>query len=473
MDHPPEPYIGLVLSGGGATAGFQVGALRYLYDVEGITPTVITGTSAGSILAALLAQAVDHPGQRQILAEIEEQYEGLKDRSDIMVELDWFIELQKLVPALQRMGQARASNEQPPKTAGPTVGSVRSRWRLGNGRPGLAGESVVRRPHWDATPVRETLSAIWSVGRARPDFDALLRGGRQEQSLYRRGPIFERLLGSDLFDPVRLAASATEFRVAVVALESGELRYVTGRGVLVDRDDHPIPGEDPVAVVDAVHASCAIPALYRPVPLGGEHYVDGGTRENLPVEIAMDSLGATRCYAINSRPTGLPLETGYAGKDMLAIVLRAAAGIMSDEVQRAGVARAEARGAVLIAPELDVLGVWEVDPGLLAIAKDYGYLRAAEACEKASPADQEVTRGVIELRRRIWKEENELIAARTSDLSTGPPPELADLKGQLRDLVDQTPAGRLPAGAAQWWRNWERHLVPIEEPITWVAEARP
>lgn len=52
--------MGLVLSGGGASASFQVGALGYLYDVVGITPTVITGTSAGSILATLLAQAEDH-----------------------------------------------------------------------------------------------------------------------------------------------------------------------------------------------------------------------------------------------------------------------------------------------------------------------------------------------------------------------------------------------------------------------------
>lgn len=41
--------VGLVLSGGGARASFQVGALRYLYDEVGITPSVITGTSAGSI----------------------------------------------------------------------------------------------------------------------------------------------------------------------------------------------------------------------------------------------------------------------------------------------------------------------------------------------------------------------------------------------------------------------------------------
>ena len=467
----PEPVVGLVLSGGGASASFQVGALRYLYDVVGITPSVITGTSAGSVLATLLAQADDQAGQREILDRIDQQYGNLRQPSDMMVELDWFVELQKLVPALQRVGQARASHLEPQSITLPTLGLARARRRADDGT--VTGGPVIRLPRWDATPVRETLSAVWSVGRARPDFEALLWGGRHEQSLYRRGPIFDVLLGPQMFDPDRLARSATELRVAVVALESGELRYVTGRGVLVDRADQPVPGEGPISLVDAVHASCAIPAIYPPVPLGAEHYVDGGTRENLPVEVAMTHLGATRCYAINSLPSGVPVDSSYASKDMLAIVLRAAAGIMSDEVQLGDVVRAQAAGAVLIAPEVDVLGVLEVDPGLLAIAKDYGYLRAAEACEQATPAQEQVTRELVELRRRIWKAEQAWAAARSTEQVDPPVADLAGLKWQLRDLVAQVPAPRLPPGAERWWQTWERHVVEIEDPVDWVADAPP
>jgi hypothetical protein len=39
------PVTGLLLSGGGAGAGFQVGALRYLCDRVNMSPSVITGTS--------------------------------------------------------------------------------------------------------------------------------------------------------------------------------------------------------------------------------------------------------------------------------------------------------------------------------------------------------------------------------------------------------------------------------------------
>src|SRR5690625_2962245 len=61
----PRPTA-LVLSGGGARASFQLGALRYLYDEVGIEPQIIAGTSAGAILGAMLAQAGDRRGQREI-----------------------------------------------------------------------------------------------------------------------------------------------------------------------------------------------------------------------------------------------------------------------------------------------------------------------------------------------------------------------------------------------------------------------
>src|SRR5690606_12330635 len=104
---PGSPVVGLVLSGGGARASFQVGALRYLYDEVGITPSVITGTSAGSILAAVLAQSADHTGQRASLARLEELFRGMTDSSDMFEELPWFTRLRERGPELMEALERR------------------------------------------------------------------------------------------------------------------------------------------------------------------------------------------------------------------------------------------------------------------------------------------------------------------------------------------------------------------------------
>ena len=57
---PSKPKVGLVLTGGGARAAFQVGALRAISDVIyrsecGNPFPIISGTSAGAINATVLA----------------------------------------------------------------------------------------------------------------------------------------------------------------------------------------------------------------------------------------------------------------------------------------------------------------------------------------------------------------------------------------------------------------------------------
>lgn len=44
---------------------------------------------------------------------------------------------------------------------------------------------------------------------------------------------------------------------------------------------------DGVALLDAVTASCAVPAVYPPVPIGGRTYIDGGVRTNANPDVAM------------------------------------------------------------------------------------------------------------------------------------------------------------------------------------------
>ena len=48
----------------------------------------------------------------------------------------------------------------------------------------------------------------------------------------------------------------------------------------------------------AVIASASIPIAFPPVSIGGELYVDGGCRETIPVQAAID-LGATHVYVVS------------------------------------------------------------------------------------------------------------------------------------------------------------------------------
>src|ERR1700691_1576758 len=51
------PKTAFVLAGGGTKGAFEAGAIRYLVEEEQILPQILTAASAGSVAAAVLAQA--------------------------------------------------------------------------------------------------------------------------------------------------------------------------------------------------------------------------------------------------------------------------------------------------------------------------------------------------------------------------------------------------------------------------------
>jgi NTE family protein len=60
-------------------------------------------------------------------------------------------------------------------------------------------------------------------------------------------------------------------------------------------------------VTDAVLASCAVPGLLPPVLIDGEHYLDGGLVDSLPLGRAV-ALGATTIYVLHVGRIERPLE---------------------------------------------------------------------------------------------------------------------------------------------------------------------
>lgn len=508
---PPEPAseaTALVISGGGARSSFELGALRYLYERERIEPTIITGTSAGSILAAVIAQHADPAGQREAVAELRRLWLDLRDSSDMFTELPWFTKLNEHMPTWRKvMALRNRSTHRPARTglsavlprgvrARPEQGSAAAhaeptrgqRTPLAESDGASAAGSTPREAAesgstehglgWSVTNVLDTLSTLWEAGRTSTDLELILAGAQYERAAFSPGPIVEHLTDPSIFDGSAVAASGLSLRIAVVGLESGELRYVTESGELRDRQDRLVPGEPRVDLVAAIRASCAIPAVFPPVRLGSEHYVDGGARESLPVEMAMVQLNAGRCYAVVASPIGLAPSSDFAEKDMLEIVMRSGFGIMTDEILTDEVRRATESGATVIQPELDIHDILTIDPGLTAIAMDYGWSRAAEVCTGASATASARVREVYELRRHLWSVEDLALRPQTAEgahargqasADGALPGELADLKHQLRALVDGADSTLLPPGAHTWWRTFERHPYPVALEPDWLG----
>lgn len=76
----PKP-LALVLSGGSVRAAAQVGVLKALEEYN-LRPTVVVGTSGGSIVAALYAAGMTASG-------IEKLFTSFKDKKDAIVDLNW------------------------------------------------------------------------------------------------------------------------------------------------------------------------------------------------------------------------------------------------------------------------------------------------------------------------------------------------------------------------------------------------
>jgi NTE family protein len=70
---------------------------------------------------------------------------------------------------------------------------------------------------------------------------------------------------------------------------------------------------------DAILASCAIPAAFAPVPVGGRLLVDGAITSNTPVRVAV-GLGATRLIVL---PTGFACALQAPPRGLLASALHA------------------------------------------------------------------------------------------------------------------------------------------------------
>ena len=440
---PVVPEVtGLILSGGGARASFHIGAARYLYDVVGIAPTVILGTSAGSIVASMLSQSLDPAVQSDELRELERLWLAMTGTSDMFAEQAWFTNLRGHLEGLGGLLGSRAEDAEP-VVAGDAddPNEVVKRAMADDPSAGMV---------LSPTDMWQLAGSLLRVGRAGAGLAASVRGAERAASAYRPGPIVRRLLFESTFQSSRINTSGVNMRLAMVDIDSGELRFMRQDGVIVDRDDHPI---DEVAydVALGVWASCAIPGVFRPVKLGSGVYVDGGVRENLPIEMAVKNLGVTRPYVVVAQPPGV-VSDDFATKDMISVLLRVAT-ITLDETIQDEVEWARAAGACVIEPHIDVHDAGTVEPALLRINRDYGWTRAAEEVTGASPSMREVNDAICQA-RCDWAallHPKATFGTVVKPATGAPKPkQLAAVKARLRDLLSDADDTLLPPGHEAW-----------------------
>jgi NTE family protein len=127
-------------------------------------------------------------------------------------------------------------------------------------------------------------------------------------SLYGSGPLRKRIekrISDEVFKT--LAASPKRLLVTTVDLRDGRLVYYQTGVPLVPSTDTVVQVTSREQLVSAIHASASIPFSMPPVEnsrpgLANDGYVDGGVREYVPIEIAIDG-GADEIYCLILAPT--------------------------------------------------------------------------------------------------------------------------------------------------------------------------
>ncbi len=219
----PRKLTGLVLSGGGARAAYQVGVLRGLADL--LPPQrspfdVIVGTSAGGVCAAVLA------------ASAHRWREGIFELEKVWREF--------------RIQQVLRSDTWSMIRAG-------AHWTLA----AISGGMLLSPPRslFDNSPLRELLtrSVDWNQLRAN------VAGGQ----------LHAVALCATSFASGRSSA----FYEAAADVQNWERSYRCGRRATL--------------TLDHLMASAAIPFLFRAVPLENEYYGDGAMRQPAPLSPAL------------------------------------------------------------------------------------------------------------------------------------------------------------------------------------------
>lgn len=451
---PTDRSTAFVLAGGGTKGAFEAGAVAYLVEELGMVPGVITATSAGSICAAVLAQARSHDELSTRTDELRRDLLAMTHAELLFGKQPWLAALDGtlLGRAIEEHLTARTRPPVPGDGMGAIVGGLptRSSRRQRLGRLALAvGQALPRLP---AVARRARAGGASSFLTLDPIEEALRHGGPS---------------GIRPVEPRLVARPGLSLRLAVTAMGAGVLRYVTEDGTIVEADAvTPVTGAGagPVDVIDGALASASVPTIFPPRPLADDVYVDGGVVNNVPVQAAAN-LGATRIVAVLAVPLVQPPDRrDFTRMSGAGIFLRSVGAVSFAERQLANLNPPLPPGVDLavIDPRVDVVGPFEVAQGLMLLDMDYGWLRAADVTaavgEDTRRRAAAASDAVVTARTQAWHLEEAVWRsgrARPGDLAL-----LGRRKRAVRDALDERKGLGLPtpAEATRWWSGYEEHL---------------
>jgi NTE family protein len=238
-------HVGLVLTGGGARAAYQVGAVRALSEILGPGPLpfdVLSGISAGAINGIVLAAgAGDFPRAAELL----------------------------------RATWAGLTPDRVYRTGALKLASIGTRWVADLSVGGVLGKRGINYL-LDPSPLRALVESGIPIGRMRRHLrSGRLRGVAVSATNYHTGS------GVTFFE------GAAEVRPWTRSTRIGVRARITA---------------------DHIMASAAIPVFFPPVPIGGSFYGDGCVRMHYPMSPAIH-LGAERIVAVSQRWLRPPAET--------------------------------------------------------------------------------------------------------------------------------------------------------------------
>ena len=456
-----------VLAGGGTKGAFEAGAVAYLVKELGITPEVITATSAGSVCAVVLAQARSYEEFCVRADELHQDLLAMSHRDILFGRQSWLAAMEGT--AISGLADLYITE----RTRPPRPGADGGTGSIVGGVP----TNLFHRQHI-AHLLRTILRLLPRLRRIRREIkrnpSSLLTLDPLARALRRGGPSGIKPIALDL-----IARPGLELRLAVTALGTGVLRYVTQDGVVTESDAvTPVPGAGagPVDLVEAALASASVPLIFPPRPMADDIYVDGGVVNNVPVDAAA-RLGATRVLAILAVPLAQPRDQrDFTKVNALEVFLRSVGAISFAERQLANLRPPLPEGVevTVIDPIIDVVGPFEVAQGLMLIDMDYGWLRAADVMGGLAPEEareaEAATDALVIARVEAWYLEELLWRAEPGVTDVAEMRRaLRAHKRSIRDALERRRAlgAPCPPTAETWWRQHEAHAGPRPR---WLGE---